>query len=199
MELKAAQRLQASTFMPDRLVMIDCEMTGLDPKADDLIQIAAIKLELQGDQYIETGPDLNFFIHTDKQPASEFARKYMSDVYKQANESTVDYVQAKAILDSWLGDWKGEVSPCGDCVPTDVLFMYMKGVIGLSRYEGDTPVKGTFHYEYFDMNAIKALARQKKGYKFDKELERLPGDHDALVDCRNQLVEMNAIIKVLLS
>jgi len=48
------------------------------------------------------------------------------------------------------------------------------------------------------MNALKLVARHKAGYKFDKDLQVLPGAHDALVDCKNQLVEMNAIIQELL-
>jgi len=55
------------------------------------------------------------------------------------------------------------------------------------------------NYEYWDMNSIKLVARHKMGYKFDKDLPVIPGAHDALVDCRNQLVEMNEIIRVLLA
>jgi oligoribonuclease len=210
MKLNAKARLlQANEehplFMPERLIMLDCEMTGLDPKKDDVIQIAALKLEYVSGRYQvpadmnSEDAEFNIFLHTDLAPISEFARKYMVDVYRKANESRIDYKMARALLDEWLGPWRGKVSPCGDCVPTDILFLYMKDVIDLSHYDGDTPVDGSMHYEYFDMNAIKAVARQKVGRKFDRDVERLAGDHDALIDCRNQLTEMNAIIEVLLS
>lgn len=187
-------------FLPQRLVMLDCEMTGLNVPVDDVIQIAALKLELQGGQYVQTsGPEFNIFLHTDKKPESEFARKNMGLIYEEANKSTINYVEARKLLHEWLGDWCGKVSPAGDCVPTDILFLFAKGVISLSHFDGDTPVEGSFHFEYWDMNAIKAIARQKAGTKFDRMLPRIPGDHDALVDCKNQLTEMNGIIAMLLS
>lgn len=195
-----APRAGTESFLPDRLVMLDCEMTGLDPRKDDLIQVAALKLRLQNFQYVPEPnvPHFNLFIHTTRQPESEFARKHMTDVYRRANNSLYDYISGGRMLAQWLGSWRSKVSPAGDCVPTDVLFMWEKGMIELSRYDGDTPVPGTFHYEYFDMNPIKALARQKMGCKFDKELPKLPGEHDALVDCLNQAAELNAFIAVLL-
>lgn len=204
MKLQARARLlsaapsTAQSFLPDRLVMLDCEMTGLNVATDDVIQIAALKLERDGVQYRATGTPFNMFLHTDLQPESEFARTHMVDIYKKANASTMGYAEARIALKEWLGDWWSIVSPAGDCVPTDVMFLAQKGVISLSHYVGDVPVPGTFHYEYFDMNAIKAIARTRVTYKFDKELKRLPGDHDALIDCYNQLTEMNAFLDVLL-
>jgi len=212
LQLKAKARLLSAEqpmdpsplFMPERLVMLDCEMTGLDPKKDDIIQLTALKLEWNGKAYAR--PDyfdddestLNLFIHTDLAPTSDFARKHLTEIYRKANESKIDYKMARSLLEQWLGTWKGKVSPCGDCVPTDVLFLYMKNVIDLSHYDGDTPVDGTFHFEFFEMNSLKAVARQKAGRKVDRDVPRLPGDHDALVDCKNQLAEMNAIIAELM-
>jgi len=213
-KLQAKQRLSAGgmnpvnpaptftpqIFMPERLVMLDCEMTGLDVPKDDLIQIAALKLELQGMSYVQTSdPEFNIFLHTDQVPKSDFARQHLSDIYRKANASKINYVEAHKLYNDWLGDWRGKVSPCGDCVPTDIMFMFAKGVITLSHYDGDTPVDGSHYYEFFDMNSIKAVARQKAGTKFDRQVPRIPGDHDALVDCKNQLAEMNAIIAMLLS
>ena len=201
MQLNAKARLLRAadaepTFLPDRLVMLDCEMSGLDPKVDELLQIAAIKLELRDGQYrqLPMWPEFNLYIKTDLQPQNEFHRTHLADVYRKCNASTYTLMDAKPLLEQWMAHWLGKVSPCGDCVPTDVLFMYMKGVIGLSHFDGDTPVDGTFFYEYFDANSIKAVARQKAGRKFDRDVPRIPGDHDALVDCKNQLAEMNAII-----
>lgn len=202
MKLEAHTRLQASgeLFLPPRLVMLDCEMEGLNPRKDALLQIAAIKLELRANQYVPVAFEkpLNIYLHSDAQPESDFARKFMTDVYRKCNESQISEQQARPVLDEWMGDWRGLVSPTGDCVPTDVLFLWARGVIDISHFDGDTPVPGTFFYEFFDMNSIKALARQKMGSKFDKQLPRHEGDHDALVDCLNQLIELNAFIEVLL-
>lgn len=185
-------------FLPDRLVMIDCEMTGLHYERDDVIQIAALKLILEGSEYQVVEGPLNIFLHTDLHPTSAFAKEHMVDVYRKANASQNSYEDARVMLDAWLGDWRGKVSPTGDCVPTDIMFLRWKNVIETSHFDGDTPIDGTFHYEFWDMNAIKSLARAKMGYKFDKDLPADPGAHDALVDCYNQLRELNAGISVLL-
>lgn len=202
MKLEAQQRLIATgeLFLPPRLVMLDCEMTGLNPRKDDLLQIAAIKLELRNNQYrpVSSSQPLNIYLHTDQAPSSDFARKFMSDVYRKCQESQTSLEDARAMLDEWMEDWKNLVSPTGDCVPTDVLFMWYKGVIDIAHFDVDVPVPGTFHYEYADMHFIKQLARQKMGSKFDKQLPRHAGDHDAMVDCLNQLTELNAFIQVLL-
>jgi len=201
MRLEAKLRLTASAdFLPKRLIMLDCEMTGLNPKQDDVLQVAALKLELVGTQYVSTD-EFNVFVHTDAQPNSEFALQHMAEVYRKSNRSNIGYAELKALLTRWLqlGQWLGQVSPCGDCVPTDVLFLWEKGVIDLSRYDGDVPIPGTFHFEYFEAHPLKMVARHLVGYAFDKELPRIPGDHNAMVDCRNQLTELNAILKALLS
>src|ERR1035437_9300348 len=164
MKLQAHIRLRGGqkSFLPTRLIMLDCEMSGLDPKVDDLLQVAALKLELQGDRYVALD-EFNEFLRSDAQPTSDFAREHMTEVYRQANESPLSAEDLRLQFQMWLedGGWLGDVSPCGDCVPTDVLFLYEKGVISLSHFEGDTPVPGTFHFEYFDMNSIKMVARHK--------------------------------------
>jgi len=207
MKIEAATRLKASDerpmFLPERLVMIDCEMTGLDPRTDDLLQVAAIKLVWdpvgQGYAPLPLWPIFNLYIRTDKEPISAFALEHMREVYEKCRASTYTLADARPLLAQWMSGWANEVSPTGDCVSTDILFLWEKGVIDLSRFEGDTSIPGTFFYEQFDINPVKALARHRVGSKFDKALPLLPGAHDALVDCENQLLELNAFIKVLIA
>lgn len=191
--------LEQSSFLPQQLVMIDCEMTGLNIPKDDIIQVAALKLQLKGNQYMIVDEPFNQFIHTDKEPESEFARTHMTEIYRKAQESKLNYQDIATLLKVWLGDWAGKVSPTGDCVSTDIMFLASKGVITTSYYDGDTPVEGTFFYEQFDLNPLKAVARTVAGSKFDKQLKRLPGDHDALIDCKNQAMELNAFLGLLLN
>lgn len=185
------------TFLPSKLLMLDLEMTGLDPKSDDILQVAALKLELLGSSYVETS-SFDVALHTKLDPSNDFQRKYQTALFDRCRNSTIDYQELKKLFYEFLGEDLGELSPCGDCVPTDVLFLYAKDVIELSRYEGDTPVKGTLHYEYFDMHSMKMVMRQKLGYKADKDLVVSGGQHDGLVDCRNQLIELNFILHQLL-
>jgi oligoribonuclease (3'-5' exoribonuclease) len=191
--------LNSESFLPKKLLMLDLEMTGLDPAVDDILQVAAIKLELVNGQYV-AGEEFNEFIKTDKQPESKFALENLAGVYKSAQTKGLELSDIAKKFYEFLGEDLGKLSPCGDCVPTDVLFLYAKNLITLSSYDGDVPVEGAFFYEYFDMNSIKLVARTKAGKKFDKELKLTSGPiHDALVDCKNQLIEMNAIIKFLLT
>lgn len=187
-----------SQYLPSKLLMLDLEMSGLNPKKDDILQVAALKLELRNNQYVETD-SFDMVLKNPIVPANDFQKKFQAPLFKRCNASPYTYEDLKDQFIKFLGSDAGKLSPCGDCVPTDVLFLYAKDIITLSHYEGDTPVDGTFHYEYFDMNAIKLVMRHKMGFKADKELKLLEGIHDGLVDCRNQLIEMNFIISKLLS
>lgn len=186
-------------FLPEYLVMVDCEMTGVIPKRDELLQIAMLKLKLDGIQYVEEGEPLVLYLHTDKQPESGFQQKYLTHIFEQCNESQMTPQEAQQRVHDWLGkQLLGKVMPCGDCVPTDIAFLKEKGIITESDFENNKPKEGTFHYEFFEMNSIKAIARHLTGAKeslSDLDEENI---HDALVDCRNQTIEMNHYIKTLL-
>jgi oligoribonuclease (3'-5' exoribonuclease) len=203
-ELMKAQTISVGqTFLPSKLVMLDLEMSGLNPKFDSILQVAALKLDLKGNRYVSHDLPFNNYLHFEGKPESDFAKTHMLEVYRQCNESDLGLEEVKENFEQWLGQDRGKLSPCGDCVPTDVLFMYTKGLIELAHYIGDTPVEGTFHYEYFDMNALKLVARTKVGREFDKDATFVAtlktGAHDALVDCLNQLEELNLIVGQLLS
>lgn len=187
------------TFLPEYLVMVDCEMTGVIPKRDELLQIAMLKLKLDGIQYVEEGEPLVLYLHTDAQPQSGFQQKYLTHIFEKCNESDLTPQEAQKRVHDWMGkQLLGKVTPCGDCVPTDIAFLKEKGIITESDFENDKPKEGTFHYEFFEMNSIKAVARHMSGAKeslADLDTENI---HDALVDCRNQTIEMNHYLKTLL-
>lgn len=185
-------------FLPENLVMVDCEMTCVQPKRDELLQVAAIKLKRQGNQYVEVGEPLELFLKSDAKPSNDFHRKYLSHIFEKCNESDLDPGMAREKINAWLGDLRGKVMPCGDCVPTDMSFLYENGLIDPPDIGDEGQIEGSFHYEYWEMNPIKAIARHREGRKeslSDLDKENI---HDALVDCRNQLVEMNHYLKVLL-
>jgi oligoribonuclease (3'-5' exoribonuclease) len=182
--------------------MLDCEMSGLRPETDDLLQIAMLDLRLNntGFQYVEVNY-LNVYPYSAKKPVSSFDAEFLSEIYEEANRSEETADSLRMGIRTFVGQTEiGKVQPCGDCVPTDVSFLKAKGLIDSGYYTVDNvAVPGTFSYEFFEMNSIKTMARHRTGYKFDKQLPLAKGVHDALVDCRNQLIELNAIIKVLLS
>lgn len=185
------------TFLPKDMIMLDCEMTGVVPERDSLLQLAMLHLTLEGKQYNVVGEPLVLYFPYDGEPENEFQKKYLSDIFKQCNESTLTDEQAKEEIENFLGPLKGKVIPVGDCVPVDMMFLYARGILDRPDIINDKQTPGTFHYEFFDLNAPKALARAKMGKKFKvKGLD--DGIHDALVDCQNQTKELNEYLKILL-
>jgi oligoribonuclease (3'-5' exoribonuclease) len=187
---------ERQNFLPAALIMIDLEMTGVIPDRDDILQIAMLKLTLKGNQYEVSGEPLEIFVHSDKKPSNDFHRKFLMRVFAKSNESEVDAPAAKQMISKWLGDLEGKVVPTGDAIQCDLAFLYAKGVITRGDIVNDENVPGTFNHEIFDLNALKCVSRQKLGAKEDLDLEE--GIHDAMVDCRNQLVELNSYLSTLL-
>lgn len=187
-----------SSFLPDKLVMVDCEMTGVDETEHELLQAAFVKLELQDGQYVEAGEPLVLYFKHSGAPQNDFHKKYLTHIFEKCNDSDLTGEQGRAMLEEWLGDWVGEVEPTGDCVHTDLAFLKHNGVVKRNNIVDDEQVPGTFHYESFELNPLKAFSRHKAGEKYtvaDIDEENV---HDALVDCRNQTKELNSYIEKLL-
>lgn len=186
------------SFLPEKLVMIDGEFTGVDPTKYELLQAAFIKLQLGKDcQYHEVEEPLVLYFKHDGVPQNNFHRKYLTHVFEKCNESDLMPEQAKEMVHEWLGDWKGVATPTGDCVHTDLEFLKHNNVIDRNDIVKDESVPGTFHYEAFEMHPLKCLARHKVNEKFTVAGIDEENIHDALVDCRNQALELNESIKIL--
>lgn len=184
-------------FLPEYLIMIDAEMTGVIPERDHLLQLAMLKLKLNGMQYEIEGDPLVQYFPFDGQPENDFQKKYLKDIFKKCNDSVLSEEEARSQIESFLGSLKGKVQPTGDCVPCDMAFLFARGVIDRADIQDDKQVPGTFHFEYFELNPLKAFARQRMGKKF--EVEGLDKNiHDALVDCQNQTKELNTYLKILM-
>ncbi|OLR89502.1 oligoribonuclease [Actinokineospora bangkokensis] len=141
--------------MTDRLVWIDCEMTGLDLGKDALIEIAALvtdsELNVLGD-----GVDL--VIHTDDETLAGMpevvrdmhARSGLTDEVRasaltlaEAQRQVLDYVR------QWVPDER--TAPlCGNSIATD------RGFITRDMPELDAHL----HYRMVDVSSIKELCRR---------------------------------------
>lgn len=174
-------------------------MTGVFPDRDEILQVAMIKMQLEGDQYVEVGQPLVIYVHNDKQPYNDFHRQFLSHIFEACNASTTEITEVKDMIHSWLGpDWIGVSTPCGDCVPCDIDFLYTYRCLDRPGFtdEGE-PILGTFHFEYFDLNSVKAITRHKMGKKeVPKDMDE--NIHDGLVDCQNQMKELNFYLRKLL-
>ncbi len=186
-------------FLPEKLVMTDCEMSGLYPEKDSLLQVAMVKLLLKDGKYTVQGEPLVIYLPFSGKPQSDFQKKFLSHIYEKCNTSDLGFPEAARQIENFLGkEYLGVAIPVGDCVPTDIEFLYKNKLLKRPGYAPDgSPIQGTLHYEFFDLNAVKTICRELLGYKFETPNQN-PNIHDALVDCLNQIEELNLFLDILL-
>jgi oligoribonuclease len=160
----------------DRLVWIDCEMTGLDLRADALIEVAALVTDF----------DLNVVIKPE--PAAleqmvDFVREmHTSSGLLELLEEGIPMADAEQqVLDYIREHCEDDSRPplAGNTVATDRAF--------LAR---DMPSLEAFlHYRIVDVSSIKELARRW----FPKAYYQAPekrGNHRALADIQESIEEL---------
>jgi oligoribonuclease len=169
--------------MTDRLVWIDCEMTGLDLASDALIEIACIVTD--GDlRTLDDGIDVLI-----KPPAE--ALDSMSEVVREMHTTSgllselpagLTLAEAQELVLAYIQKHVPEsrkVPLCGNSIATDRSF--------LAR---DMPELDTFlHYRMVDVSSIKELARRwyPRAY-FASPTKH--GGHRALADIRDSIREL---------
>ncbi|MBY5948512.1 oligoribonuclease [Photobacterium rosenbergii] len=164
------------------LIWIDLEMTGLDPEAHKIIEIATIVTDAQLNVLAE-GPVLA--IH---QPEAELAKmdewcttthtnSGLVERIRQSRISEEDAVrQTIAFLEQWVP--KGASPICGNSIGQDRRFLY-KHMPKLEQY---------FHYRYLDVSTLKELTRRWKPEVLDGFSKK--GSHLALDDIRDSIAEL---------
>ncbi|KQP43231.1 oligoribonuclease [Pseudorhodoferax sp. Leaf274] len=164
------------------LVWLDCEMTGLDPEVERLIEIAVVV----------TGPDLQprvegpvLVIHQsdeqlDKMDAWNKGTHGRSGLIDKVRASTVDEAQAEAELLAFLARYvpKNVVPMCGNSIGQDRRFL-VKYMPKLEAF---------FHYRNLDVSTLKELAKRWKPavYSSFKKAQK----HTALADVHESIDEL---------
>ncbi|MEU3493786.1 MULTISPECIES: oligoribonuclease [Kitasatospora] len=169
--------------MNDRLVWIDCEMTGLDLDRDALIEVAALvtdsELNVLGEgvdviirppaEALETMPEVVRQMHTSSGLLDELADGL---TMAEAQERVLAYVREHV-------PEAGRTPLCGNSVATDRGF--------LSR---DMPeLEGHLHYRIVDVSSIKELARRWYPRAYYNSPQK-GGSHRALADIRESIAEL---------
>ncbi len=169
--------------MNDRLVWIDCEMTGLDTVADALVEVAVLVTDFELNVL---GEGIDVVI---KPPAD--ALEQMVDVVRDMHTSSglldeldagVDLATAERAVLDYVRSYVPEAKTAplaGNSVGTDRLF--------LTR---DMPMlEGYLHYRVIDVSSIKELARRwfPRAY-FASPVKA--GHHRALVDIQESIEEL---------
>ena len=169
--------------MNERLVWIDCEMTGLDVVADALIEVAALVTDFdlnvlgEGIDLVVKPPaealaQMNDFVRTMHETSGLLAELDQGITLGEAEEQVLDYVKEHC----------GENSRpplAGNTVATDRTF--------LAR---DMPaLEGFLHYRIVDVSSIKELSRRwyPRAY-FQAPTKR--GNHRALADIQESIEEL---------
>ena len=166
----------------DNLIWIDLEMTGLDPDADSILEIATLVTDKELNVLAE-GPELAIAHSLARlQAMDDWNRKQhaKSGLWQRVLDSTVDHAVAETMTIDFLAQWvPANKSPmCGNSICQDRRFLY-RGMPRLERH---------FHYRNLDVSTIKELARRwspdlQKGFVKDSA-------HTALSDIRDSVNEL---------
>ena len=169
--------------MTDRLVWIDCEMTGLDLTSDALVEIACVVTDGELNA-LDGGVDVLI------KPAAE-ALDSMSDVVREMHTTSgllaelpagLTLAEAQDLVLSYIRQHVPEsrkVPLCGNSIATDRAF--------LAR---DMPeLDGFLHYRMVDVSSIKELARRWYPRTYFASPEK-HGGHRALADIKDSIREL---------
>ncbi|UNO41887.1 oligoribonuclease [Streptomyces sp. MST-110588] len=169
--------------MNDRMVWIDCEMTGLSLANDALIEVAALvtdsELNILGDgvdivirppaEALTTMPEVVRQMHTSSGLLDELDN---GTTLAEAERQVMEYIKQHV-------PEPGRAPLCGNSVGTDRGF--------LSRDMPD--LEGYLHYRIVDVSSIKELARRWFPRAYFNSPEK-SGNHRALADIRESIAEL---------
>ncbi|MDG9702123.1 oligoribonuclease [Streptomyces sp. DH37] len=169
--------------MNDRMVWIDCEMTGLSLSDDALIEVAALvtdsELNVLGDgvdivirppaEALDTMPDVVRAMHTASGLLDELEG---GTTLEDAERRVLEYVR-KHVPEP------GRAPLCGNSVGTDRGFL-MRDMPTLEDY---------LHYRIVDVSSVKELARRWYPKAYFNSPEK-SGNHRALADIRESIAEL---------
>jgi oligoribonuclease len=166
------------------LVWIDCEMTGLDPSVDVLVEVAVVITDSEL-TILDDGLDLVIKTTPDKLAGMEEVVREMhatSGLLDALADATLTVEEAETQLLDYIKRWVPDrrKSPlCGNSIATDRSF--------IARYM--PRLDDHLHYRMIDVSSIKELARRwyPKAY-FNAPVKT--GGHRALADIIDSITEL---------
>ena len=171
--------------MTDRLVWIDCEMTGLDLTRDALIEVAVLVTDAD---LTVLDPGLDVIIHADDEVLESmipFVRDMhaSSGLTEQVRASTVTLGQAETMVLDYIKKFVPDAKSaplCGNSIATDRGF--------LNR---DMPLLDEhLHYRMVDVSSLKELAKRWYPRIYQSQPEKKLG-HRALADIYESVDELD--------
>ncbi len=169
--------------MNDRMVWIDCEMTGLSLTSDALIEVAALVPDSERNvlgggvdivirppaEALKTMPDVVRAMHTTSGLLSVLEQGVS---LAEAEEQVLAYVRAHV-------PEPGKAPLCGNSVSTDRGFL-LRDMPTLEEY---------LHYRIVDVSSVKELARRWYPRAYFNSPQK-NGNHRALADIRESIAEL---------
>ena len=168
----------------DRIVWIDCEMTGLDPQKHVIVEIAALVTDAELNIL---GEGVDVVVH-----ASAIDLAQMDDVVtemhnssgltEEIRESAVDVNEAERIVLDYIREWvpNARQAPlAGNSIASDRGF--------IRRYMPD--LEDFLHYRMIDVSSLKELARRWYPRVYFGQPEK-GMSHRALADIRESIREL---------
>lgn len=195
--------------IPNKIFMIDIETTGVDPRKEEVLQIALIEMNFLGG-YWEKGKTFNFFQHTPKPPTTKFALDHMKEIYEKCNKAPfVEPAKVRKMIVDFCIE-------CGANPPNiffagwnagifDIPFLEHHGYLVTAKYENDKLV-GDSHYRVYEISgALNLVANVRGNNEINavlKEAQKLApkhegNRHDALFDCERQMHILNSLIRMM--
>ena len=176
-------RTGSLSSMNDRLVWIDCEMTGLDLERDALIEVAALV----------TDSDLNVLGEgvdvVIKPPAAALAqmKEFVRDMHTHSGlleelEGGIDLDEAQRLVLDYVREHAPEANKAplaGNTIGTD------RGFLARDMPE----LEGHLHYRVVDVSSIKELVRRWYPRVYFQAPAKT-GNHRALGDIRDSIEEL---------
>ena len=170
--------------MTEPLVWIDCEMTGLDPQVDVLVEIAVVVTDSEL-TLLDDGLDILIATEPAKLDGMEDVVREMhttsgllealataTTTLEEAEQQVLDYIQR------WVPE-RRKAPLCGNSIATDRTF--------ITRYM--PKLDDHLHYRMIDVSSIKELARRwyPRAY-FNAPAKN--GGHRALADIVDSITEL---------
>ena len=167
---------------PRHLVWMDCEMTGLDPARDTLLEIATIVTDYDL-RIVARGPELAIRPHPAKLARMDgwnrrtHRRSGLLDriraegvTLQEAERQTLRFVRRYCVI---------RTAPlCGNSIGQDRRF--------LARYM--PKLHAYLHYRVVDVSSIKLLVAEWYGGRYAPDAKR--GEHRALADIEDSIAEL---------
>ena len=171
-----------SPLHDNRLIWIDLEMTGLDPDADSILEIATLVTDAELNVLAE-GPSLAIRHPVERLQAMDDWNRTThgkSGLWSQVVASDIGMAQAEAQTIDFLSQWvpAGKSPICGNSICQDRRFL-VRCMPQLERY---------FHYRNLDVSVLKELSRRwapaiHEGF-------HKAGSHTAMADIRESVAEL---------